>query len=221
MCAYFLLRDERSGRNFWLGASVFDLRGETQFPDTVHFDDWEGGTQLPILFTALNDRSAWLHPGPGSQHFQDQPFSSYRRFEFRVGASELRKVVRAMKQRWPKLGDMSEEPRDYQLTHFNINPEVYAPSESRGRLGLALRAIRVLIVEAANRFNRSSLHLCPNRSDRQRDRTGKLEFLCAANRWGNAAFPARSERFQSSVRLSRPRRAVRCRHTSGMTRVIG
>jgi hypothetical protein len=44
---------------------------------------------------------------------------------------------------------MSEEPRDYQLTHFNINPEVYAPSESRGRLGLALRAIRVLLVEAA------------------------------------------------------------------------
>jgi hypothetical protein len=149
VCAYFLLRDERSGQHFWLGASVFDLRGAMRFPDTVHFDDWEGGTQLPILFTALNGRSAWLHPGPGSQHFQDQPFSSYRRFEFRVGVSELRTAILAMKQRWPKLGDLSEEPRDYQLTHFNINPEVYAPFESRGRLGLALRAIRVLIVEAA------------------------------------------------------------------------
>jgi hypothetical protein len=151
VCAYFLLRDERSGQNFWLGASVFDLRSETQFPDTVHFDDWEGGTQLPILFTALNGRSAWLHPGPRSQHFQARSFASYRPFEFRVGASELRTVVRAMKQRWPKLQNMSEEPHDYQLTHFNINPEVYAPAASRGRLGLALRDIRVSIVKASDR----------------------------------------------------------------------
>lgn len=151
VCAYFLLRDERSGQNFWLGASVFDLRGEAPFPDTVHFDDWEGGTQLPILFTALNERSAWLHPGPRSQHFQPQPFASYRPFEFRVGAAELRAVIRAMKQRWPKLEKMSEEPRDYQLTHFNINPEVYAPPASRGRLGLALRDIRVAIVQAGDR----------------------------------------------------------------------
>lgn len=151
VCAYFLLRDERSGRDFWLGASLFDLRSESQFPDTVHFDDWEGGTQLPILFTALNRRSAWLHPGPRSQHFQPQPFASYRSFEFRVGAAELRTVVRAMKQRWPKLQDMSEEPGDYQLTHFNINPEVYAPPASRGRLGLALRDIRVTIVQPGDR----------------------------------------------------------------------
>ena len=53
ICAYFLLRDQRSGRQFWLGASLFDPRGAAQFPDTVHFDGWEGGTQLPILFTAL------------------------------------------------------------------------------------------------------------------------------------------------------------------------
>ena len=151
VCAYFLLRDERSEKQFWLGTTVFDLRGATQFPDTVHFDDWEGGTQLPILFTALNDRSAWLHPGPGSQHFQDQPFSSYRRFEFRVGGSELQTVVRAMKQRWPKLQNMSEEPHDYQLTHFNINPEVYAPPASRGRLGWRVRDIRITIVEANDR----------------------------------------------------------------------
>lgn len=143
VCAYFLLRDQKTGRHFWLGASLFDLRGAAKFPDLVHFDDWEGGTNLPILFTALNDHSAWLHPGPGSQCFQDQPFAGYRHFEFRVGSAELRTAVQAMKRRWPKLAEMSEEPSDYQLTHFNINPEVYAPQGSRGRLGLALRDIRV------------------------------------------------------------------------------
>ena len=41
---------------------------------------------------------------------------------------------------------VSEDPSDYQLTHFNVNPEVYAPSGSRGRLGLALRDIRVVLL---------------------------------------------------------------------------
>jgi hypothetical protein len=146
VCAYFLLRDQRSGRQFWLGASLFDPRGAARFPDTVHFDDWEGGTQLPILYTALNDRSAWLHPGPGSAHFADQPFSPYRHFDFRVGSQELLTAVKAMKRRWPKLAEVSEEPSDFQLTHFNVNPEVYSPNGSRGRLGLALRNIRLQIL---------------------------------------------------------------------------
>jgi len=37
----------------------------------------------------------------------------------------------------------SEDPRDYQLVHFNLNPEVFAPKGSCGRLGLALRGIRL------------------------------------------------------------------------------
>jgi hypothetical protein len=48
-----------------------------------------------------------------------------------------------MKKAMPQLAPTSEDPRDYQLVHFNINPEVYAPTGSRGRLGLALRDIRV------------------------------------------------------------------------------
>ena len=146
ICAYFLLRDQRSGRQLWLGASVFDLRGADRFPDTVHVDNWEAGTGLPILFTALNERSAWLHPGPGSACFTDSLFDQYRRFEFRVGQKELQAAIAAMKNRWPRFADVSEDPRDYQLIHFNVNPEVYAPSGSRGRLGLALRDIRVSLL---------------------------------------------------------------------------
>lgn len=146
ICAYFLLRDRRSGRQFWLGATLFDPRGEDHFPDTVHRDNWEAGTGLPILFTALNARSRWLCPGPDSAHFTAAPFIGYRPFELRVSASQLRYVIQAIKDRWPDHAGMSDDPSDYQLVHWNVNPEVYAPAGSRGRLGLSLRAIRVLLI---------------------------------------------------------------------------
>ena len=146
ICAHFLFRDQRSNRQFWFGASLFDLRGAERFPDTVHVDNWEGGTGLPILFSALNQRSAWLHPGPGSAQLTDRTFDDYRKFDFRVGATELRAAIVAMRKRLPKLADASEDPRDYQLVHFNVNPEVYAPEGSRGRLGLAMRDIRVVLL---------------------------------------------------------------------------
>jgi hypothetical protein len=151
LCAHFLFRDQRSGRQFWFGASLFDLRGADRFPDTVHVDNWEGGTRLPILFSALNERSAWLHPGPGSAHFTDRPFDKYRRFDFRVGGEELRAAIVAMKNRLADLAGASEDPSGYQLTHFNVNPEVYAPEGSRGRLGVALRDLRVLLLAPAAR----------------------------------------------------------------------
>ena len=149
ICAYFLFHDRRSNRQFWFGASLFDPRGPELFPDTVHVDNWEGGTQLPILFSALNERSAWLHPAPASARFTESTFHEYRRFDFRVRAAELRVAIAAMKQRLPDLADASENPSDYQLVHFNANPEVYAPAGSRGRLGLALRDIRVLLLAPA------------------------------------------------------------------------
>ncbi len=141
--ANFLFHDARSRQSLWLAATLFDPRGEASFPDTVHVDDWEAGTQLPILFSALNSKSRWLHPGPDSTLFTDQPFTDYRRIEVRVTAAELRVALVAMRKAMPKLATASEDPRDYQLAHFNINPEVFAPTGSRGRLGLSIRNVRV------------------------------------------------------------------------------
>jgi len=141
--ANFLFHDARSQQSLWLAATLFDPRGEASFPDTVHVDNWEGGTQLPILFSALNAKSRWLHPGPDSSLFTDQPFANYRRINVRVSDGELRAALVAMRKAMPKLADASEDPRDYQLVHFNINPEVFAPTGSRGRLGLSIRDVRV------------------------------------------------------------------------------
>ena len=119
---------------------------EAALPDTVHVDNWEGGTQLPILFSALNHESQWLHPGPASAMFTDKPFDAYRKIEVRVTSAEIRAALVAMKKTMPKLTEVSEVPSDYQLIHFNINPEVYAPQGSRGQLGLSLRDIRVELI---------------------------------------------------------------------------
>lgn len=51
-----------------------------------------------------------------------------------------------MKKAMPKLAPASEDPRDYQLIHFNLNPEVFAPQGSHGRIGLAMRDIRVELI---------------------------------------------------------------------------
>lgn len=141
--ANFLFLDTRSQKQFWLAATLFDMRPESQFPDTVHFDGWEGGTQIPILFSALNQTSRWMHPGPESAIFTSRPFSEYRRFDIRVNAAELKTAIAAMRAHFPATAIVSDQVADFRLIHFNLNPEVFAPKGSRGRLGLTLRDIRV------------------------------------------------------------------------------
>jgi hypothetical protein len=142
----FLFLDTRSQKQFWLAANLFDMRPESQFPDTVHFDGWEGGTQIPILYSALNNKSQWMHPGKDSALFTSQPFVEYRRYDIRVTAAELKTAIVAMQKRFPETAAVSGNVADLRLIHFNLNPEVFAPKGSRGRLGLALRNIRVELV---------------------------------------------------------------------------
>jgi hypothetical protein len=139
----FLFLDTHSKKQFWLAASLFDMRPESQFPDTVHFDGWEGGTQIPILYSALNNKSQWMHPGKESALFTSQPFAEYRHYDVRVTAAELKTAIAAMQKRFPETATVSDNAADLRLIHFNLNPEVYAPTGSRGRLGLALRDLRV------------------------------------------------------------------------------
>jgi hypothetical protein len=142
----FLFLDTHSKKQFWLAANLFDMRPESQFPDTVHFDGWEGGTQIPILYSALNKKSQWMHPGKDSALFTSQPFAEYRRYDVRVTAAELKTAIEAMQKRFPETSAVSDNIADLRLIHFNLNPEVFAPKGSRGRLGLTLRNIRVELV---------------------------------------------------------------------------
>jgi hypothetical protein len=48
-----------------------------------------------------------------------------------------------MRVKFPDTAAVSDNVAELRLVHFNINPEVFAPIGSRGKLGLALRDIRV------------------------------------------------------------------------------
>ena len=78
--------------------------------------------------------------------FTSQPFSEYRHYDVRVTAAELKTAIVAMQKRFPETAAVSGNIADLRLIHFNLNPEVFAPKGSRGRLGLALRNIRVELV---------------------------------------------------------------------------
>jgi hypothetical protein len=78
--------------------------------------------------------------------FTSQPFSDYRHYDVRVTAAELKTAIMAMQKRFPETAVVSGNIADHRLIHFNVNPEVFAPKGSRGRLGLALRNIRVELV---------------------------------------------------------------------------
>lgn len=78
--------------------------------------------------------------------FTSQPFAAYWCYDVRVTAAELKKAIVAMQKRFPDTAAVSGNIADLRLIHFNLNPEVFAPKGSRGRLGLALRNIRVELV---------------------------------------------------------------------------
>ncbi|MEQ1749666.1 MAG: hypothetical protein ABL974_09610 [Prosthecobacter sp.] len=78
--------------------------------------------------------------------FTSQPFAEYRRYDVRVTAAEMKNAIHAMRARFPETAAVSGNIADLRLIHFNLNPEIFAPKGSRGRLGLALRNIRVELV---------------------------------------------------------------------------
>jgi hypothetical protein len=63
-----------------------------------------------------------------------------------VTAAELKNAIHAMQARFPETSAVSDNPADLRMVHFNLNPEVFAPKASRGRLGLTLRDVCVEVL---------------------------------------------------------------------------
>lgn len=74
-------------------------------------------------------------------------FSIDQAFGNGVTATELKNAIHTMPARFPETAAVSDNVTDLRLVHFNLNPEVFAPNGNRGRLGLALRNIRVELVQ--------------------------------------------------------------------------
>jgi hypothetical protein len=122
--AYFNLRDTRNNTSLWIGQLAWDSRPE-QGGDAA----WDVGTNTPFYTTAAS----------GSSNI---PYSDWRSFSYRMGANEIASAAWALRARYPKLA-ISSDVADYSLTHFNINPEIYAASGENARIDVSIRNWRV------------------------------------------------------------------------------
>lgn len=142
---YVILRDRVSGQQFWFGATSFDSRDE--FREFVMMDDWEKGTNLPIVMMPYGEGTHFGHRGPGSAKSTGIPWRDWRYFALRVTGEELMNAVEAMKAEYPQI-ELSADPADYELLHMSCLAEMYTPRNGRSRasLGTATRRVRLFSV---------------------------------------------------------------------------
>lgn len=143
--ANFMFRDARPGspgRRVWYTMVAFDLRPAP--PESVFVDSCANCSGFPIIDTVFGPNLRYGHMAPGSASFTSTPWTGFRAYDFRVSASEL-SVALADTQHTFGLSEaeLSSNPADYRLVHFNFNPELYAPAGSGGRLGVSVRNIVV------------------------------------------------------------------------------
>ena len=135
---YFLFEDS-VGNSFWYGAHIFDLR--PPFPGILfHLDP---ATGVPVLSACLNG-SPYLHLGPGSHAFQQQTWTGYRYFDFRISRTEFQNALNRVRESYPNY---SNDPADYRIDHINFNPEVAPRGDTGGagdgQLGMSVRYIQI------------------------------------------------------------------------------
>ncbi len=117
--AYFNLHDKTSGKSLWLGQIAFDSRcGKSG--DVM----WDAGTNTPIVNSvALN--------------FACMPFDGWRSMLFVVGAAEIEGAASALRVRYPSR-NLSAHAADYELTHINLNPEIFVARGEAARIDIGV-----------------------------------------------------------------------------------
>ncbi len=145
VAAVFRFKDRRpgnEGREFWYSMQAFDLRPAQ--PEGPAIDGCPQCSGWVIAFTRFGAGTRYGHLGPGSYSFTQTPWSGWRPYDNRVNAFEFARALRDIKCRFA-LDDtqLSPDPADYQLVHFNWNPETYVPSGATATLGASVRNIRI------------------------------------------------------------------------------
>jgi hypothetical protein len=145
--SYFLFQDS-AGNQLWYGAHVFDLR--PPFPEA--FFALDPGTGIPVLSTPLGasvfssgfSGPSYVHLGPGSNAFQQQTWTGYRYFDFRISRTEFENALSRVRQSYHYY---SIDPADYRIIHINFNPEVAPRGETGGagdgQIGMSVRYLQV------------------------------------------------------------------------------
>jgi hypothetical protein len=144
---YFDLKDSSSGLRFWYGAEIFDSRGTPNgvghLGETLMFD---GATHQAIVGGVINlsaDEGARFTTAlPSSDGFQAKPWKGYKPFVFAISPVNLQNAIASVRARFAQYAALSGDPADYEVVHFNFNPEV-AFFGGEGRIGVACENIHV------------------------------------------------------------------------------
>ncbi len=114
--------------DFWVSVQLVDSRG-IPVPEGVIGDSCAACSGLPIVITAPSGYPTpprFIHRWPGSADFAGQAFAEARTFDLRISQDEFQRMLDAVVASSPRA--YSRDPADYQLVHWNLNPEVYDPS---------------------------------------------------------------------------------------------
>jgi hypothetical protein len=144
--AYFLLLDVVHKQAIWYGFNAFDSRGIHHLynvgADSVM---WDPGTNLPIVHSAFGYGRYFATTDFGSTAFTGYPFAGYHSYSITISGSQLGGAIQSLKTRYPHLvGRLSDNPADYELRHFNFNPEIFVPNQLHfAHIGLTVRNLEI------------------------------------------------------------------------------
>ena len=150
-------RDTTQNRDLWFVVRIYqDKFARPSDPwvtlmerDALAVDGTDPATSIGLIDAILRPGVTRVTPVPGSSSFALTPFSGERYFAFELSGGQFRQALRDLNTAKVAHVVFSESPADYQLKHYNINVESWAPSpECDPRIGLSWRDITVSVVQA-------------------------------------------------------------------------
>jgi hypothetical protein len=139
---YYFVSDTKSKIGFWLGVNLFDIRPAFITEDIKIFaDSCVDCTQQIIVSLNLKKSNPYLTVAANSSEVTSVTFSETRRFDFQVTSANLSLIIQKLQQ-LPNAKLLSSDPANYQVTSWNLNPEVWANATSDGWIGLSGKVLR-------------------------------------------------------------------------------
>lgn len=185
---YFDVEDVTTGLDFWYGATLYDTRGTPNglgyLGESVMYD---GDTQQAIIGGVVNLSAAegamFTTALPTSSGFQSQTWTGDKAFQFAITRSNFLNAIRAVKSTFPQqYANLSDDPANYLVFHFNFNPEV-AYFGGKSSIGVSFNNIRISVQDSSDCYDTYN-----GVSNVVGLTNGDSRFLCYEKRWHECAY---------------------------------
>lgn len=145
---FFIMTDTKSGLKFWYGSNLFDARGSSMAYDLIHVDIGSTGeTRMPIVAGPVNSNTSRYVIPYGGSDFQSTTWKGYKTFNIAISSQNLINAVSDIKKSNPNYKNLSENPSDYVLEHFNFNPELAYFNKKTASMGISFKNIKISVID--------------------------------------------------------------------------